>query len=173
MLRGEYVTLRVPGHDDVDIITAWKNDREVAGQLFFNYPSSKWSEENLLDRTSQDRSTLSFIIETEDNIPIGIGSFINIDWIYSTAQISVIIYAKNCWGRGYGYDTVKTLTEYGLQQMNFHTVYANIFDGNERAVKCFEKAGFETEGVLRHRVHRDGKYINVISMSICRDNKED
>jgi RimJ/RimL family protein N-acetyltransferase len=97
----------------------------------------------------------------------------DIDWINSTAEINVILYAKNCWGRGYGYDTVRTLTNYGMYEMNINVLFVKILEGNERAIKCFQKAGYEIEGVLYSRVFTESRFRNVVSMSIIKDNSQE
>jgi len=168
MLRGEFVILRVPEMDDAGIMSGWKNDREVTKYLPPMYPASKMNQENYIKQVSRHGCSITFVMETEDEIPIGICSLDNIDWINSTAEIKVVIYAKNCWGRGYGYDAVNTLTNYGIYQMNLNTIYANILEGNERAIKCFEKAGYEIEGTLRQRVLKEGEYKNLVSLSITK-----
>lgn len=167
MLRGECVNLRAPGLDDADIMTAWLNDREVAGLLAVNpLPIPKKSQEEYIMRTWETKNEIIFIIENDDAIPIGIASLTNIDWINSTAEINIVIYAKNCWEKGFGYCALKTLTYHGMYNMNIHTLYANILEGNERAVKCFQKTGYEIEGTLYHRVYKEGRYCNLLSMSI-------
>lgn len=173
MLRGDYVVLRAPEADDAEIITAWQNDRDVTKFLPFSYPKSKKDQLCLINKSSLDNSILYFIIENEDQVPIGLCSLKNIDWTNSTAEINVALYAKNCWGRGYGYDTVKTLTNFGLYEINLYTIYGNILDDNERAIKCFQKAGFEVEGVLFSRLYRDGRRRNLVSMSISKDRKQE
>jgi len=173
MLRGEYVSLRVPEGEDASIIIGWHSDREVTKYLPFILPTSKKQQEILIGKMDLDKNNKKFIIETEDEVPIGICSLLNIDCINSTAEIRVILYAKNCWGRGYGYDTVKALTNYGLFEMNLNTLYVNIMEGNERAVKCFQKAGYEIEGVLYNRLIKEGQSKNLISMSIYKDNKQE
>jgi RimJ/RimL family protein N-acetyltransferase len=167
MLRGEYVVLRTPGISDVDIISAWQNDREVTKLIPSNpFPVSKKTLEDYISKIAHKKDCIILIIENEDEIPIGISALDNIDWVNGTAEINITIYAKNCWGRGYGFDTLKTLTEYGLYQINLHTIYANIIEKNERALKCFEKAGYEIEGKLYHRLFKEGKYENYLSVSI-------
>lgn len=167
MLRGEYVILRSPEMDDADIMTAWLTDREVTRYIpTFPYSLSKKTQEDFIRNTRVDDTDRTFIIETEDEVPIGICSLNNIDWVNSTAEIRVVLYAKNCWGRGYGFDTVKTMTNYGMMQLNIQTLYANLIEENERAIKCFQKAGYEIEGTLRSRLFKDGQFKNMISMSI-------
>lgn len=170
MFRGEYVTLRLPQIDDAIILTAWQNDRDVTKHLMFVNPLSKSAQEDYIRQIWKDKDSKTFIIETEDEIPIGMCSLNNIDWINRTAEIKLVLYAKNCWGRGYGYDAVRTLTNYGLYEMNLNTLFVNIMEGNERAVKCFEKAGYEIEGTLYNRILKEGKPKNLVSMSISKEN---
>lgn len=171
MLRGEYVVLRTPDLDDVDIITAWQNDRDAAKYLPFIYPLSKKDQENAIRHMNADESSITFIVENEDEVPLGLCSLKNIDWVNGTSEINIALYAKNCWGRGYGYDILRTLTNFGMDEINLYTIYANILEGNERAVKCFEKAGYEIEGILFNRYYKEGRYRNVISMCISKGRK--
>lgn len=173
MLRGDYVVLRAPEADDADIITAWQNDMDVAKYIRFAHPASKRRQTEIIKGLNSDSRNTVFLIENEDQVPIGMCSLINIDWINSTAEISVALYAKNCWGRGYGYDAVKTLTDFGMNEINLYTIYAYIPDGDERAVKCFQKAGYEVEGILFNRFYMEGSYKNIFSMSISKGRKKE
>lgn len=167
MLRGEYVIMRVPEADDADIMAAWQNDGDVAKLLpIHQIPVSKSVTEDMISGVRRDKNKIVFVIENDDGIPIGIASLKDIDWIDGTAKMDIVLYAKNCWGRGFGYDSVRTLTDYGLDGINLNTIYVNILEGNDTAVKCFEKAGYRSEGVLQNRVLKDGRMRNIISMSI-------
>lgn len=168
MLKGEYVTLRFPGADDVQIFSGWMKDSEVAKYLPFTYPASSKAVECMIKNFRDNDICRMFIIDTEDEIPIGICSLNDIDWVNGSAKIDVILYAKNCWGRGYGYDALKTLTYFAMYDMNMHVIYTQVMEDNERAIKCFKKAGYEVEGVLRNRLYKDGQRKNLVSMSISK-----
>lgn len=168
MLRGEYVILRFPQNDDVQIFSAWKKDSEVAKYLPFTYPVSRKALENILMNFSRNKDGYLFIIENEDEIPVGACCLKNIDWINGTAEAEVVIYAKNCWGRGYGYDALKTLTAFGMNDLNLYVIYAYVMEDNERAIKCFEKAGYELEGVLHDRIYKEGMRKNIVCLSISK-----
>lgn len=173
MLRGDYVVLRAPEADDAAIMTAWQNDMDVTKFLRFAPLVSRKRQAEMIGKLSSDSKNTIFLVENEDQVPIGICSLCNIDRINSTAEISVALYAKNCWGRGYGYDTVKTLTGFGMNEVNLYTIYAHIPEDNERAVKCFQKTGYEVEGILYNRYYIDGKYKNVFSMSISKGRRRE
>ena len=168
MIKGQYIDLRVIEKDDEYILKGWASDEEVCKFTPTVFPNRQLFIKNGLKGVYSDKSSINLLIQIEDDVPIGICSLYNIDFVNSTAEISVTIYAKNCWGRGYGFDALKTITEYGLYEINLHTIYANIIEDNERAIKCFEKAGYEKEGILFERLYKDGCYKNLVSMSIVK-----
>lgn len=165
--------LRLPSEDDADLFSAWQKDEEVAKLMPFVRQISMKGFKNQIKSILQSKDRYMFIIETEDEIPIGICSLKNIDWINSTAEIDIVIYAKNCWGRGYGCDAVKTLTSFGINDLNLFTIYSKIVKNNERAIKCFQKAGYEIEGTLYNRLFKEGRPLNAVSLSISKVMKED
>lgn len=171
MLRGEYVILRALNEDDGLILSAWQNDREVAELLPFAKALSLKALEDYIDGLRSDRSKYVFIIEIEDQIPVGLCSIKDIDWINGTGNVDIVIYAKNCWRKGYGCDAIKVLTCFGLDDINLYTLYAGIPEDNENAVKCFRKAGYLEEGKLYNRLQVNGSRKNLISLSISKDTK--
>jgi RimJ/RimL family protein N-acetyltransferase len=44
-----------------------------------------------------------------------------------------------------------------------------VFENNPRAIRAYEKAGFVHEGRLRQAEFKDGKYIDILVMSILKD----
>ncbi|HBM80724.1 MAG: GNAT family N-acetyltransferase [Clostridiales bacterium] len=173
MRRGEYTVLREAGMEDAEIMTSWQNDKEIMDYLHFVYPVSKGQQEDYITNVKCSKNDALFMVENEENVPIGLCKLKDINWINGTAGIEIVICAKNCWGRGYGYDALKTLTEYALMQLNLCTLYANITEKNEKAVKCFQKAGYKIEGVLYNRTFAHGEMKNVISMSISKKMQTD
>jgi RimJ/RimL family protein N-acetyltransferase len=46
-------------------------------------------------------------------------------------------------GLGYGTDAIRTFLAYYFQELGFETLYLDVAAPNERAIRCYEKCGFE------------------------------
>jgi RimJ/RimL family protein N-acetyltransferase len=53
--------------------------------------------------------------------------------------------------------------------MNLNKVKLGVFDGNDRAHAVYRKCGFVEDGRLRQEYYQDGRYWDVIQMSVLRD----
>ena len=67
---------------------------------------------------------------------------------------------------GYGTDAVSILVKYCFHSLNMHKVYLHVFETNTRAIRCYEKAGLKTEGVLIEHHFNNGVFENVLVMGI-------
>ena len=52
--------------------------------------------------------------------------------------------------------------------MIYNRIYLYVFETNPRAIRAYEKCGFVHEGKLRQSVYRNGRYIDILLMSILR-----
>ena len=70
---------------------------------------------------------------------------------------------------GYGTDALNALVDFGFGELRLERIYLHVFDYNARAMRSYEKAGFQTDAILRRsRFHR-GEHHDVHLMSILRD----
>ncbi len=60
------------------------------------------------------------------------------------------------------------ILRFAFEQMNLNKVSLGVFEFNERAIACYRKCGFVEEGRLREEYYQDGRYWDVIRMSILR-----
>ena len=51
----------------------------------------------------------------------------------------------------YGTEAVKALVEYGYSKLGIKSIYLNVFNDNERAIKCYENVGFVKDGEGKER----------------------
>lgn len=171
MYTGEKVRLREYRREDINIRLSYINDPEIEKLLVAEtpYPVTLNEEEKWFESISAFKDTYRFAIETiEDSEYIGECSISNVDWKNSVAAVGIFIGKKKFWGKGYGKDAMKTLISFIFMQMNINKVRLNVYSFNERAIKCYEKCGFKTEGILREEMYRDGKYYDTIAMGILR-----
>ena len=75
-------------------------------------------------------------------------------------------------GKGYGTDAIRTLCKFGFEELNLHKLKAVVFAFNEGALRCYEKCGFEREGLLKEEIYREGAYHDVVMMGLRRKTEE-
>ena len=100
--------------------------------------------------------------------------FVGNVWLWNSnpldghCEVSVLISDKSLWGTGIGTDAVRLAVEHAFEELGLEKVWLRVDAWNERAIKCYEKCGFETEGRLRrHRRTTDG-WSDMLVMSVLR-----
>ena len=72
-------------------------------------------------------------------------------------------------GSGIGQQMIKAILKIGFEELGLHRISLGVFDFNEAAIRCYEKAGFTREGLLRDVRKPKDTYWNLIEMSILED----
>jgi len=172
MIRGRKTRLRAIEREDIPRFLKWLNDPEVTRYLTLYTPLSKAEEERWFERQLADESSRVFAIETEEGVHIGNIGLHHIDWKNRHAELGIFIGEKEYWNQGYGADAIRALLRFAFQEMNLHRVYLHVFDFNTRAIRCYEKCGFQLEGRAREFFFRDGRYHDSLLMGILRSEFE-
>lgn len=177
MITGDRIHFRAPERTDLPMFVRWINEPEVRQGVSMYRPFSLANEEgwfeNMLKRPMEEQP---FVIEVrsagaqgeETWIPIGNCSLFGIDWHCRSAELGIMIGEKSYWNKGYGTEAVHGLVRYGFKTLNLHRIWLRVFTTNPRAVRAYEKAGFTMEGRFRQGMYQDGKYVDVLLMSILR-----
>lgn len=172
MIEGTLVNLRPQEMSDLERMTRWVNDREVTRFHSTRYPWSLSTEEAwLANRTSRPLSfaAVGLAIETKDGVHIGSCGLHGASPEHRGAELGIMIGEKEYWSRGYGSDAVATLLRFAFQEMNLHRIELHVFDFNTRGIRAYEKCGFVEEGRMREARHQEGRYNDVVIMSVLRD----
>ena len=176
MIVGEKVRLRPIERSDLPRFVAWFGDPEVRRHLLIYLPFSLAQEErwfeHLLERLEQ-QSDLVLAIETAEGVHVGNVGLHGIDWKNRSAELGIIIGEKACWDQGYGTDAIRTLVGLAFREMNLHRVFLRVDADNVRAVRCYEKAGFQRERTSREAMFREGVYHDQYVMSILESELKD
>jgi len=91
----------------------------------------------------------------------------NIDGRNSSARLSrVLVGPKDLRGRGVGQQMVRAAMAVAFDELHLHRVDLFVFDFNHAAIACYERAGFQHEGILREARRHGDSYWNVCVMSI-------
>jgi RimJ/RimL family protein N-acetyltransferase len=129
-------------------------------------------EEGWFERTiaTQGKDHYHFVIcLLETGQPIGTLSLFDLDHLNGSAGMGIFIGEKSLWGKGYGTDAHNALLDFGFGELRLERVWLDVYDYNPRARRSYEKCGFRLEGIKRHGVFKNGRYVDVELMSILRD----
>jgi RimJ/RimL family protein N-acetyltransferase len=82
------------------------------------------------------------------------------------AELGIHIGEKKYWNQGYGTKAIQLLLRHGFESLNLHRLWLRVFETNQGAIRSYEKAGFTLEGKFREAQYLEGKYVNVMIMSV-------
>lgn len=165
--------LRELRRSDIPAINAWRADRELISRLGATYRfineevDERWFNAYMERRGNTVRCA---IVEAEKPETIlGLVSLCDIDSHNRSCVFHIMIGDKAQRGKGMGSFAVSEILRHAFQDLNLNRVELTVLPDNEPALKLYRKAGFQQEGLLRQHVFKDGKYRDMIIMSILRE----
>ncbi len=129
--------------------------------------------ESVRERAQKERDTSKSgefaILLNDGGEYIGNISYHSVDWKNRNCEIALGIGNEENLNRGLGTEAIGLLLDFLFNEMNLHRVTLDVYDFNERAIRCYEKCGFKKEGFIREAVYKHGRYINLYVMGILRE----
>ena len=172
MIYSENLRLRAPTQSDLPQFVTWLNDPEVRAGLLLHLPLSLEDEENwfenMLKQPTAEHPLVIEVRQGDDWKAIGNCGFHRIDWRVRAGEVGIFIGDKACWDQGYGTQVMRLLLRHGFNTLNLNRVLLEVYENNPRAIRAYEKAGFVHEGRKRQGMYKDGKYFDVLLMSVLR-----
>jgi RimJ/RimL family protein N-acetyltransferase len=168
VLHGKTVRLRAIERSDIPAFVLWLNDPERRRGLLVTDPMSHAREEVWFERqlASEDR-VLAIEVETDSGwTHVGNVALVKVNWKDRTGSVAIMIGEKAHEGRGLAADAMRTLVRHAFGELNLHRLELEVFDFNERAIRCYERCGFRREGTKREALFRDGRYWDVHVMGL-------
>ncbi|WP_312116913.1 GNAT family N-acetyltransferase [Brevibacillus reuszeri] len=172
LFQSARVSLRKMTVEDVDIYHAWRNDVEVMQTTspFLDNHTRESTQEFVSQVILGSSTSKSYIIvDKQTETPIGVTALIQIDLKNRNAECIIDIGSKDYWGKGYGSEALKLLLDYAFLEMNLHRVSLRVFSFNEKAIKLYERIGFQHEGISRQFMFRAGKWHALVHMGILQE----
>ena len=175
MLEGHKTRLRAYTKDDLPSRRAYLNDVELRRLVYpgIPFPSRPEDQERWYESLdSRSDKQYSFAIESrDDSVYVGCCTVYDIDAKNRLAAVGIFI-GKEHWRKGNGSDALRVLLRFCFREINLNRVTLRVYSFNTPAIRCFEKLGFKTEGVLRQELYRDGQFHDTLAMGMLRSEWE-
>jgi RimJ/RimL family protein N-acetyltransferase len=165
--------LRELDKDDITKINKWRNDKDLISNLGapFRYINVdvdyKWYEIYMQNRSTNIRCAI-VEVGNEDDI-LGMASLINLNYINQSADFHIMIGEHENRGKGMGFFSTKEMLNHAFYDLNLNRIELGVLQDNYPALNLYEKVGFKQEGIKRKSIYKNGKFIDMIIMSILKE----
>lgn len=105
---------------------------------------------------TENTTSLCFAVLNGDDMTIGLINIKNIKKIMKTASLGIVFNPKFI-NKGYGTKSLKLVIKYFFENMNMRILYLDVEKHNKRAMRCYEKCGFE----IAEKYTMRSKYMNL------------
>lgn len=152
--------LRLIQEKDVSGMLDWMHDPKV--NRFFRFDGASMTEEKAKSFINQALSdaekkiAYNFAITDENDEYLGTISLKNIDWEAGVAEYAISM-RSNAQGKGIATKATNEILRYAFEELGLNRVFLNVLYDNEKAIRLYEKCGFQYEGIFKNHIHIRGE----------------
>ena len=170
IINGRLVRLRPITAEDTADIVRWRNDPEVQQFFIFREPFTAQMHQGWLENKVFPGHVIQYIIEEKaSGKSVGSVYFRDIDRHHESAEYGIFIGEAWARAKGFGSETARLFTDFGLDVLRLHRISLRLLAGNSAAQHSYEKAGFVTEGLFNGMVKLDGEFTDILFMAKLRE----
>jgi RimJ/RimL family protein N-acetyltransferase len=169
------ITLEYFSKDDFTQLIDWIKDEEAlmnwSGSLF-SFPLTKESMEWYVEDVNNINNSDAFIykaIETTTGNVVGHISLGGISKKNKAGRISRVLVDPAAQGKGYCCQMVKAVLKIGFEDLQLHRICLGVYDFNNAAIRCYQKAGLVIEGTNRDCLLFKNQWWSLVEMSILEE----
>ncbi|MBB5294719.1 GNAT family N-acetyltransferase [Deinococcus metallilatus] len=169
---GERVILARLRREDIPEITRYFQNLELTTYLGGSGVSYSLEDEQAyfesVSRSSAAQVTFG-VYERESGRVIGGIDLRDINHRHGTAELGVSIHDPACWSGGFGSEATRLMVQYGVFHLGLHNILLRVFAFNTRAIRAYEKVGFQVCGRRTGTVRLGDQRYDTIFMEITAD----
>lgn len=168
MLVGKRIKLRPVEEADLPRLVEWRNQPEIWASFFNKFPLAHSGQRAWYQGLSEDRNRLLLIIEDlASHEAAGTVGLDRIDPINRVAEYGNILIGPERFRRqGLAHEATTLILAYGFGRLNLNRIFLHVLEENTQAISLYRKCGFREEGRLRQAFYDEGRYKDVLLMSV-------
>ena len=157
---------------DFQQLIAWiDNERllkEWSGGLF-SFPLTESSLRWYIEDSNDLATSEVFVykaVDTNTGEAVGHISLGSISKTNRAGRITRVLIGNTARGRGYCPAMIKAILAIGFEDLGLHRISLGVYDFNQSAIRCYQRAGMHREGTLRDVVRYGDEYWSLVEMSM-------
>ena len=167
MLSGERVVLRPFRPEDVEPVWRARLDPMTWAQTTESpLVPQTLAEYRARHEVPTGDSSAQFAVDV-DEVLVGRAALFSVDDLARSGEVGLSVLPGHQ-GKGYGRDVLRVLLAYGFRSRNLRRIHLQTLASNEPALRAYRAAGFVEEGRRREHAWVEGRYDDVVLMSVLR-----
>jgi RimJ/RimL family protein N-acetyltransferase len=166
--KGKKITLRAIEQSDLELLHKWSNNPEINYQLGgWHFPSSQQNQQKWFESLSVKSNDQRFAIETEDDGLIGMANLVSVNWKDRNAFHGMLLGDKEIRGKGYGVDTIMTISKYAFEELGLKRLDGSMISYNKASLGVYlNKCGWKQEGLKKDYYFRKNEWWDQVIVGI-------
>lgn len=153
--------------EDRFAIMKWRNEQlyHLRQKLPLTYENQENYFTNVVSKLfQQERPNQILFSFLENDLCIGYGGLVHINWIDKNAEISFIMNTKleNGNFQKYWCNFLNLIEQVAFEDLKFHKIFTYAFDLRPHLYQAIENAGFSKEAVLKKHILFNNIYLDVV-----------
>lgn len=173
LLKNKDIVLRALEPEDLEILYRWENSTVLWYHGNTLAPYSKlvlrqYINDSLEMDIYQSKQLRLMIDLVEEKVTIGTIDLYDIDAHNRRAGIGILIdddYRR----RGFAKQALELMSNYAFDFLYLHQIYAYIAQSNTNSISLFEKAGYQSVGILKDWLQRGEEFEDVYLSQLLND----
>jgi RimJ/RimL family protein N-acetyltransferase len=170
-LESPRLIYRAPELSDIPLFLTWLNDPHTRRYLVRAHPLDETQERTFIESCNKPGGSdvVLLFVDKASSEAIGSVGLHRIAAIDRTAELGLFIGPADRRGQGIGAEVIATMLDYGFDTLNLNRIGLSVYDFNAPGIACYEKIGFQREGVLRQHRFIEGRYVDVFLYGLLAD----
>jgi RimJ/RimL family protein N-acetyltransferase len=174
LFEGERIRLTPITDDELPQFAEWLSDFGLQrlvnpGMSFPHNVDDLLNPEGWFQADLKNEKSRIFAVRTiADDVFIGTCAIVNLNMFAHHAEIGINLAHPDYRSKGYGGEIMLLTMRLGFEQFNLNRITLKVMGFNTRAIRLYEKLGFEHEVREREVFFHDGAYFDQLHMSILR-----
>jgi diamine N-acetyltransferase len=151
--------------EDIPKLYELMMNKEICDLTGETYPITEIGVTEFYDKCQKTEDRIWFLVfEKETNELIGETGLLRIYSPWRTSDLSLVIWNKKYWSKGFGKEIIKPIMDYAYNDLNLHRLAIGVVGNNERALKFWKSIGFIEEGRQVEGYFKNGIFSDFVMM---------
>lgn len=156
---------------DLEMIMNWRMKPEITKFMNTDPKLTLEGQKKWLKHITKDESVRNWVIEVDD-IPVGVLNLMDIDWQNKRCSWGYYVAEKSMRSLKLAMAIEWNLYDYVFEKMGLNKLTNEVLAFNKEVVTIHKMCGSDVVGILKQHIYKNGSYIDVVYIEICKDKWE-